>query len=261
MEGVQEDCEILLLQYDKTKSLRFSDFIKVWQEMKFSLIFSQRSLSELDLFIPELFMIIKKYFIRAVSFTLKVGALYLLYGLYYKQPLKGYKKILITQSDWTVMHNFIKDVELGQHYDTLLVMYKLISDNAFSWSVLHSERKYLMTEKISTHGLFETKSLLEDWQLEKQLNELNNIEEEYQEALNEIVKMDSNNQNILLNYSNCKFSKELNEILVRENNTDKIASKDEQPQVRQTKDSPGKKNEDIGARRRALKNRKIEKRK
>lgn len=38
-EGVQEDCETLLMRYDKLKSVRFTEFAKIWKEMKFSGIY------------------------------------------------------------------------------------------------------------------------------------------------------------------------------------------------------------------------------
>jgi predicted nucleic-acid-binding Zn-ribbon protein len=52
--GVKTDCRNLLKKFVATQSVRFKEFVKIWQDMKFSCIYcGQESFAELYEFIEE----------------------------------------------------------------------------------------------------------------------------------------------------------------------------------------------------------------
>lgn len=97
---------------------------------------------------------------------------------------RDYKKIFITLSDWLVIKDFIRDIRESSHFDTLLIINKLIVDNAFLWSANNSRRGEVVPQQYFRYGLFDTNSLVDDVNLENDLEELKDIEEQYLEAKN-----------------------------------------------------------------------------
>lgn len=52
--GVKTDCQNLLKRFIATESVRFKEFVKIWQDMKFSCIYcGQETFAELYEFIEE----------------------------------------------------------------------------------------------------------------------------------------------------------------------------------------------------------------
>ncbi|KAJ9578619.1 hypothetical protein L9F63_005109 [Diploptera punctata] len=85
--GVKTDSKRLLEKFQKTGSVRFEEFAKIWQEMNFSCIYCGReSFAELYEFIEEVLKIAKEFFLPPNNLQTRLCGLYLLYGLYYKQP-------------------------------------------------------------------------------------------------------------------------------------------------------------------------------
>ncbi|XP_039298831.1 nucleolin 2-like isoform X2 [Nilaparvata lugens] len=95
--GFKDDCFRLLSEFSKSKNQNFRDFAEVWKKMGFSAISILYDLHEeagvedhgefLNHAVPEMFLIAKTFMLPEYPKSYRKGALYLLYALYYKQPI------------------------------------------------------------------------------------------------------------------------------------------------------------------------------
>jgi len=88
--GCVTDCKRLISNFVRSTdstSFYFIDFAKEWRKLHFELIFCGREKSvELPEFTRELFTIVKKMLLLdTATLPEKIGALFLMYSLYYKQ--------------------------------------------------------------------------------------------------------------------------------------------------------------------------------
>jgi hypothetical protein len=60
----------------------------------------------------------------------RIGALYLLYGIYYKIPINQLK-IRLTLSDWNYLMELHRQIKIHEHLDANYILCKLIVDDAF----------------------------------------------------------------------------------------------------------------------------------
>ncbi|KAG8225057.1 hypothetical protein J437_LFUL000035 [Ladona fulva] len=150
--GVQTDCETLLKKFLSKNSLRFNDFIEVWQSMSFSLIYSGReTFSELVEFTEEVLQIAKSFMFLPNTFQMRAGGVYLAAGLYYKQPTSGLVKIRLIEKDMDELKTFIHKLHQEGHYDVIYMFSKMFAENAFhftltprTYGVEFNIRKYLV---------------------------------------------------------------------------------------------------------------------
>nr|XP_055217770.1 snRNA-activating protein complex subunit 1 isoform X2 [Gorilla gorilla gorilla] len=92
--GLQTDCEALLSRFQETDSVRFEDFTELWRNMKFGTIFCGRMRNlEKNMFTKEALALAWRYFLPPYTFQIRVGALYLLYGLYNTQLCQPKQKL------------------------------------------------------------------------------------------------------------------------------------------------------------------------
>ncbi|XP_051051956.1 snRNA-activating protein complex subunit 1 isoform X2 [Phodopus roborovskii] len=92
--GLQTDCEALLSRFQELDSVRFEDFAELWRSMKFATIFcgKMRNLKK-NMFTKEALALAWRYFLPPYTFQIRVGALYLLYGLYNTQLCQPKQKL------------------------------------------------------------------------------------------------------------------------------------------------------------------------
>ena len=98
MHGAKEDVSKLITStvelFDENEELRIKHFTSVWKEMRFGLIFHGRqSYRELHEFAENLLEMVKTFCLSPQEFGTTAAALYLLYVLYFKQPLRPKVKI------------------------------------------------------------------------------------------------------------------------------------------------------------------------
>nr|XP_045617716.1 uncharacterized protein LOC123770087 [Procambarus clarkii] len=85
--GYLQDLTTLLQLFDDSENWRFKDFAVCWQTLKFSLIYRGRqNFKELLEFSEEVALLTKRFLVPPHSFKWRIGALYTIYGLYYKHP-------------------------------------------------------------------------------------------------------------------------------------------------------------------------------
>ncbi|RXG73752.1 snRNA-activating protein complex subunit 1 [Armadillidium vulgare] len=86
--GYLNDIISLLEDFENIEGWRFRDFSKCWQKKNFSLVYRGRqTFKELLEFSEEIALLTKRFLNPPHSTKRRIGALYTLYGLYYKFPL------------------------------------------------------------------------------------------------------------------------------------------------------------------------------
>lgn len=184
LTGFDVDCKKLIVAFEKESSVRFSIFAEIWKGMKFTLIFSGRPMQDLIVFINEALVYVNKFFFHTNSFLRKVCCIYILYGMYYKQPIKDACKICITLKDWMLLKEFISTLKENNHLDALYITLKLVLDNAFHFSILRCK----ILTAIPNNCVLEDENIVEeDLQLdtintEELIEQLSEVETEYERA-------------------------------------------------------------------------------
>ncbi|XP_012869621.1 PREDICTED: snRNA-activating protein complex subunit 1 [Dipodomys ordii] len=147
--GLQADCEALLSRFQELDSVRFEDFSQLWRSMKFGTIFcgKMRNL-EKNTFTKEALALAWRYFLPPYTFQIRVGALYLLYGLYNTQLCQPKQKVRIALKDWDEVLKFQQDLINAQHFDAVYVFRKLRLDRAFHFTAMPKLLSYRMKKKI-----------------------------------------------------------------------------------------------------------------
>uniref|UniRef100_A0A8C4MH27 Small nuclear RNA activating complex polypeptide 1 n=1 Tax=Equus asinus TaxID=9793 RepID=A0A8C4MH27_EQUAS len=147
--GLQADCEALLSRFQETDSVRFEDFTELWRSMKFATIFCGRMRNlEKNTFTKEALALAWRYFLPPYTFQIRVGALYLLYGLYNTQLCQPKQKIRVALKDWDEILKFQQDLINAQHFDAAYIFRKLRLDKAFHFTAMPKLLSYRMKKKI-----------------------------------------------------------------------------------------------------------------
>lgn len=147
--GLQTDCEALLSRFQETDSVRFEDFTELWRNMKFGTIFCGRMRNlEKNTFTKEALALAWRYFLPPYTFQIRVGALYLLYGLYNSQLCQPKQKIRVALKDWDEVLKFQQDLINAQHFDAAYIFRKLRLDRAFHFTAMPKLLSYRMKKKI-----------------------------------------------------------------------------------------------------------------
>lgn len=147
------DVEKLLLSYEKEQTLSYDPFVKIWKGMTFSLIYGlvnkatataintafpscfsgNNVAAELKVFTELLFRITVKYLLTERSIFAQTGALYVLYGLYYKQPISCWLQIRLTYDQAKTLNKLINSLKENVAEEALYVYATLCSDDAFDY--------------------------------------------------------------------------------------------------------------------------------
>ncbi|KAM8781346.1 snRNA-activating protein complex subunit 1 [Rhynchonycteris naso] len=147
--GLQADCEALLSRFQETDSVRFEDFTALWRTMKFGTIFCGRMRNlEKNTFTKEALALAWRYFLPPYTFQIRVGALYLLYGLYNTQLCQPKQKIRVALKDWDEVLKFQQELINAQHFDAAYIFRKLRLDKAFHYTAMPKLLLCRMKKKI-----------------------------------------------------------------------------------------------------------------
>ncbi|XP_058235410.1 snRNA-activating protein complex subunit 1a isoform X2 [Hemibagrus wyckioides] len=87
-------------------------------------------------FIRLVFTTVYDYFFPPNSFQIRVGALYMFYGLYFAQPVSPKEKIRIALKDWMCLQSFVAEAATSQHLDVVYIYKKLVSEKALYYSAM-----------------------------------------------------------------------------------------------------------------------------
>ncbi|NXA71770.1 SNPC1 protein, partial [Thryothorus ludovicianus] len=126
----------------------------------------------------------QQYFFPPYSFQIRVGALYLLYGLYNAQLCQPKQKIRIALKDWPEILTFHQDLLDSQHYDAAYIFRKMRLARAFYFTAMPKPLTYRSKKKIEENYFKEEFKDLSDRVnsliTNDALEELMNIHEHYQ---------------------------------------------------------------------------------
>ncbi|CAB1330986.1 unnamed protein product [Coregonus sp. 'balchen'] len=136
-DRLKADCELLLSRFQQTESVRYELFLTIWKETKFQSIFYGKMENNLKrLFSREILATAYTYFLPPYTFQIRVGALYLFYGLYHCQLSTPREKIRLALKDWEEMMKFQQDAVSAQHFDVVYIIRQLISQKAFYFTAM-----------------------------------------------------------------------------------------------------------------------------
>ncbi|KAL0129354.1 hypothetical protein PUN28_004214 [Cardiocondyla obscurior] len=139
-EAFRTDCQKLITRFELSYNTHFQNFCEIWKDMQFGLIFSCHPFkSTLKTFCEDALCITKQFLVNATSLKERIGALYLIYGIYYKMPEKQLK-IRMTMSDWTCLMELHCQIKKEEYLDANYILSKLIVDHAFNHCI--SDREY-----------------------------------------------------------------------------------------------------------------------
>lgn len=105
--GFREDCYSFLTEFMRHESMEFRHFCNEWKRMNFQFVFYGRN-TDVDMvaFVTEALAIVKQIFLSSKIPLEKIGAFFLLYVLYFKQPTDRFCKIRVTLPDWREFKRF-----------------------------------------------------------------------------------------------------------------------------------------------------------
>ncbi|KAL7381027.1 hypothetical protein ABVT39_027433 [Epinephelus coioides] len=180
---VKSDCEELLRRFQKTESVRFEIFSRIWREMKFSQIFYGTMKHEKRAFSRLILDTVCSYFLPPFSFQIRVGGLYLLYSLYQCQTAMPSEQIRLALRDWEDVKKFEKDAVDAQHLDVVYILKQLMSHKAFNFTAMPTllafGRKRKLEKAVLCEEFMERPSRPQELINMELLEELSNINELY----------------------------------------------------------------------------------
>lgn len=157
----QEDCEQFLLEFEKLKSFKFQDFSEIWKEMGFTYVYGDfRYLCLIRILMENFFLIIKKFIMYPKNIFTQIGAIYLLYGLYYKQPIKNWISIRLTLEEYDCISKILLEMMKRKEMEPLFIFMKLKVDGAFIY-VANREKLDLLNKNpnIFKNDIFQTEHI------------------------------------------------------------------------------------------------------
>ncbi|NXX91380.1 SNPC1 protein, partial [Centropus bengalensis] len=126
----------------------------------------------------------QQYFLPPYAFQIRVGALYLLYGLYNTQLCQPKQKIRIALKDWSDIEKFQQDLIDAQHYDAAYIFSTLRLARAFHFTAtpkpLNYRTKKKTEEKEFKEEFKEPSNRVNSLITNDVLEELMNIHDHYQ---------------------------------------------------------------------------------
>ncbi|XP_068596107.1 snRNA-activating protein complex subunit 1-like [Brachionichthys hirsutus] len=131
------DVEELLARFQLRDSVRYADFSAVWREMAFSDVFlGICRMGELRSFGRVALATAVKYFLPPYSYQIRVGGLYLMFGLFHTQLSSPPVQIRLALRDWASVRTFLKRSLDSGHHDVLYIYHKLVATKAFNFTAM-----------------------------------------------------------------------------------------------------------------------------
>lgn len=183
--GIKEDCETFLSLFQATDSVRFEDFLSIWKELKFNTIFygGMRGL-EANRFTRETFTVISAYFLPPYTFQIRVGAMYMLYGLYNTQLCQPKQKIRLALKYWDDIEEFHQELVSAEHLDAVYVFRQLRRMRAFYFTgmptMLTFKSQKSLPREANREEFLEKKDRVAELITSESLEEIMNIQDHYQ---------------------------------------------------------------------------------
>ncbi|NXR56034.1 SNPC1 protein, partial [Hippolais icterina] len=183
--GLKEDCEELLGAFLQADTVRFERFAELWRERRFHTVFYGRMRAlQRNKLTKKTLDLAQQYFLPPYSFQIRVGALYLLYGLFNAQLCQPKQKIRIALKDWPEVQKFQQDLLDSEHYDAAYILRRMRLARAFHFTAMPKLLTYRTKKKIEENHFKEEFrdpcSRVNDLISNDVLEELMNIHDHYQ---------------------------------------------------------------------------------
>lgn len=138
-DGAKSDCERLLNCFmDASETGSFADFAAGFKKLNFHMIFSGREPTvELKEFTKELLLVAKSCLFASHKLKKRVGCIYLLYSLYFKQT--SGVKIRLTANELSSLFKSLKEMREQNFREAEFTFYKLLVNGAFHFTATSSE--------------------------------------------------------------------------------------------------------------------------
>ncbi|XP_067274591.1 snRNA-activating protein complex subunit 1a isoform X2 [Pseudorasbora parva] len=127
----KSDCEELLGRFQQTETVRGTHSNH-----------ESRSFTRLS------FTIAYRYALPPYSFQIRVGGLYMLYGLYNTQLVWPKEKIRIALKDWNDLQKLITEAKSCQHLDVVYIFKSLLSAKAFYFTAMPKKLTFEASERV-----------------------------------------------------------------------------------------------------------------
>ncbi len=130
---------------------------------------------ELHEFSEDLLELVKRRALAPETVGVRAAALYLLYALYFRQPLVPKLKVRITLSEFRDVSDFVGELREGQHWDLVYVWARLLQNHAFSYVVYREYLPYRVKgdSKVARIAFFEF------WTISRNFSEVNSVRKLY----------------------------------------------------------------------------------
>ncbi|KAJ7990776.1 hypothetical protein DPEC_G00290420 [Dallia pectoralis] len=187
-DNLKADCEQLLSRFQQTKSVRYEQFLTIWKDMNFQSIFYGYTESNLErMFTRELLATAYTYMLNPYTFQIRVGAIYLLYGLYHCQQSTPKEKIRLALKDWEEVMKFQQDAVNAKHFDVVYIIRQLISQKAFHFTAMPTPlafnvKKYPKNSSMICEDFIQMTARPQELVSTDMLEELGNIHEHYEQV-------------------------------------------------------------------------------
>ncbi|XP_051951380.1 snRNA-activating protein complex subunit 1a, partial [Xyrauchen texanus] len=143
------DCEELLGRFQQTESVRYEVFSAIWREMNFSSVFfGNQTGHEKRSFTRLTFTTVYNYFLPPYSFQIRVGAMYMIYGLYNTQLVWPKETIRVALKDWYEVQKLISEAKSCQHLDVVYIFRRLLSDKVFTFTAMPKQLTFEASQRI-----------------------------------------------------------------------------------------------------------------
>ncbi|KAM6952339.1 snRNA-activating protein complex subunit 1-like [Lycodopsis pacificus] len=181
-----EDVEELLARFQQTDSIRFEDFSSIWREMSFTDVFRGiLSVGEMKRFCRVALATAVKFFMPPYSYQIRVGGLYLMFGLYHTQLASPHVKIRLALRDWAVVQKFLKDSADSGHQDVFYIFQKLVATKAIHYVAMPhflSFQKQMKPKRENVcAGFLGRTTAVQELSSADVLEEMANIQSQYEE--------------------------------------------------------------------------------
>ncbi|XP_050079502.1 uncharacterized protein LOC126567317 [Anopheles maculipalpis] len=142
--GFRDDCLEFLSEFSKLKVPDYQTFCQEWKRTNFQYIFYGRNTdAEMAEYLGEMFYTVKKCFFSSHNQFERIASFYLLYTLYFKQPLFMFCKIRLTVTEWRRMKDFAKRPYNGQELPQItVILWKMFKSDAFGFVQDELERGF-----------------------------------------------------------------------------------------------------------------------
>jgi len=146
--GLKTDLEMLLTQFTNSKSVRYTEFARIWCQMGFPTIFcgwvKEEALREM---VEAAFKLIVGYWHEMYTFQVRMGGLYLMYAFYFSQPLDPPQKVRLTQSQWVSGRKLLETIQEQKHLDAEYIYHKLHFYKAFYYVMAPHQYHIALTRR------------------------------------------------------------------------------------------------------------------